>query len=344
MAGTDITIGGRFGRLTIVDLAGTDKHRKRTWLCKCDCGAQLVVAAGTLRSGHTKSCGCYRRERRPNLRHGYAIHAGSEERRVYNAWSQMRQRCDSPNNIGYKNYGQRGITYDPRWSVFDNFIADMGARPRGATLDRKDNDGPYCKGNCRWATKAEQDANKQRNRVIAFKGKKQPLFLWALDLGITFGMLSSRLKRGLSLKQALVPYEYDSHGREKIKGYDATRIRARSPGAYMAWKNMRKAAAKAGVLLDPAWERFQAFLADMGDPAPKRYLLRRDRSAAYSKKNCFWGTAVDRRRQRPDTRLLEFSGRSQTIQEWADELGLPYRILYERVHRGWTAERALTTD
>ena len=76
----------------------------------------------------------------------------------------MRQRCQDPNRPDYVYYGARGITVCERWQTFDNFLADMGERPEGMTLDRVDNDGPYEPGNCRWATLSQQQKN-QRRRV-----------------------------------------------------------------------------------------------------------------------------------------------------------------------------------
>lgn len=73
----------------------------------------------------------------------------------------MIRRCSDPNNIGYRYYGGRGIKVCERWLVFENFLADMGERPEGLTLDREDNDGHYEKGNCKWSTYSEQALNRR---------------------------------------------------------------------------------------------------------------------------------------------------------------------------------------
>jgi hypothetical protein len=89
-----------------------------------------------------------------NYKHGHGKH--DEQSPTYVSWYAMKRRCDNPNHDAYKFYGAVGITYDPRWNIFENFLADMGERPYGRTLDRIDGTLNYYKENCRWATKREQ--------------------------------------------------------------------------------------------------------------------------------------------------------------------------------------------
>lgn len=91
---------------------------------------------------------------------------------AYRAWSNMHTRCSNPNNIGYKNYGGRGIKVAERWHAFQNFIDDMGAPPAGHTLDRIDNDADYSPGNCRWAPRALQSRNTRRNVWVTLNGER----------------------------------------------------------------------------------------------------------------------------------------------------------------------------
>lgn len=83
---------------------------------------------------------------------------------TYYSWANMIQRCTNPKNHKYPNYGARGITVCERWLTFENFLADVGERPDGLTLDRKDNDGNYEPGNVRWATHKQQANNRRPRR------------------------------------------------------------------------------------------------------------------------------------------------------------------------------------
>jgi hypothetical protein len=166
--------GQKFGRLTVVSRGPTNGHIY--WVCTCECGGTATVASNRLRLGRTTSCGCAR-----------GTHHESKSGSVtpmYRVWMQMRERCNNPKSKSYKNYGGRGITVCPEWDSYPQFAADMGERPPGHSLDRKDNDGPYAPWNCRWATALEQMANTRAVRVICFDGRVQHLSAWAREFGV----------------------------------------------------------------------------------------------------------------------------------------------------------------
>ncbi len=116
----------------------------------------------------------------------------------------MKRRCNAKYWKQYKDYGGRGITYDSRWEKYQGFAKDMFVSwEHGKTLDRIDNNRNYCKENCRWATRKEQNINKRCNHILFFKGKKKTMPEWAEDIGIEFGTLRSRFYRGMSVEKIL---------------------------------------------------------------------------------------------------------------------------------------------
>ena len=188
----DLT-GQKFGRLTVRELFGRNKHHQIIWNCVCDCGNTKKVNGGPLRSGVIKSCGCYNREqsKKANTTHGQLKNRSMSS--IYNCWHGMIQRCTNPKCKTYKHYGGRGIKVCERWYKFENFYEDMGERPPGMTLDRKDNDGDYCKENCRWITQEEQRNNMRSNVWIEHNGERKTRTQWARSLNINVSTLRARL-------------------------------------------------------------------------------------------------------------------------------------------------------
>jgi hypothetical protein len=160
--------GERFGKLVVVSRAGSDSFGNATWLCRCDCGGKSIVSGNQLRrTGEkaTRSCGCAGLEKIANKNrarlktHGYTVNR--TPRPEYYSWASMRSRCLNPNAPNYHLYGGRGITICDRWGKFENFLSDMGPRPKGRSLDRKDNSGNYEPRNCKWSTPKEQSNNRR---------------------------------------------------------------------------------------------------------------------------------------------------------------------------------------
>ena len=147
--------GQKFGRLTVLELAG--RNNGAVWRVRCECGTEKTVLRCNLVSHSTVSCGCARREAK---RHGHSRGDGNSP--TYRSWAAMLNRVTNPKYAKWHRYGGRGITVCDRWRSFECFLEDMGQRPPRTSIDRVNNEGNYEPGNCRWATVAQQSANKTR--------------------------------------------------------------------------------------------------------------------------------------------------------------------------------------
>lgn len=123
------------------------------------------------------------------------IKHGKRRSLVYGVWNQIVQRCTNPANAAWANYGGRGIGVCDRWLSFANFFADMGEPGPGMSIERIDNSLGYFKENCRWASRVEQSNNKRNNRLVSWNGKTQSIRRWAVELGIGYLTLYSRIVR-----------------------------------------------------------------------------------------------------------------------------------------------------
>lgn len=175
------------------------KDGGRLWLCRCDCGNDHTTRAKSLVQGATRSCGCLRREDVSRRKKTHGMTDSPE----FTVWSSMLRRCRTPSTPGYDLYGGRGIAVCERWLQFENFIADMGLRPKGMTLDRIDSNGDYEPSNCRWATMKEQQNNRRNNVCLTFEGRTLTVSQWADVLSLPSSALRARVSRGWSAEKTL---------------------------------------------------------------------------------------------------------------------------------------------
>ena len=145
--------------------------------------------------------------------HGHR--SGDSESPTYRVWHSMleRVRGQSGTAAHKRNYHGRGISVCARWLRFENFLADMGVRPPGTSLDRINNDGPYSAENCRWATAKEQARNRRTNRLLTHKGRTLTVAEWSEITCINGTTIRYRLRKGWSVERAIEEPVHVEHRR-----------------------------------------------------------------------------------------------------------------------------------
>ena len=194
-----ITIGNKYGRLTVVSSAGKTKDGRQQFFCVCECGKELVVLGKSLKSGNTKSCGCYRHEAGivANTTHGMS------KTHIYRIWASMKDRCFRPKNTNFQRYGGRGITVCQEWLSFENFWdwAKNNGYKEGLSIDRINANGNYEPSNCRWITMCEQASNKRSNVFFTFNGETHTMKQWSEITGINYYTMQNRYKAGKTIDE-----------------------------------------------------------------------------------------------------------------------------------------------
>src|SRR4026208_765775 len=198
---TDMT-GQVIGRLTVIErLPRVTRRGGVRWRCRCACGKEIRASGPALRSHHTRSCGCLKRDQIGERRRTHGMCTTPADKNGF----AMKARCNDPRDDAYRWYGGRGITVCAAWAEsFEAFLRDIGPRPsRRHTLDRIDNARGYEPGNVRWATRLQQMRNTRANRWLECNGGRLTIQDWARRIGASHATIHTRLQRGWPLDKAL---------------------------------------------------------------------------------------------------------------------------------------------
>ena len=257
-----------------------------------------------------------------------------EEDLLRKRWRAIIDRCQKTTCNNYKNYGGRGITVCDRWLVFDNFKADMGYIPKGMSIGRKDNDGPYSPDNCRWETQREQVRNKRNTLLIEIDGEAKMPIEWSEETGISESTIKSRFysgKKGSTIiSEERLPFPL---GATTKHGFLATGVK--TPKEYARWFSMKNRCysvnskgyisnGSRGIKVCDRWkDSFVTFLEDMGYmPEGKTFLCRSDDNKDYSPENCFWGTKADVACNREKATYITHNSERLSLSEWSRRMGI----------------------
>ena len=297
--------GSNFDRWTVLSFAGKRQNGNEYWNCKCSCGTERQVSVSGLKSGRSRSCGCYSAEVAGLhvVRHGCT--RNRKKSPEYVTWQSILNRCRNEKNSRYKDYGGRGIIICDRWAEsFQIFLDDMGTKPTpNHSIDRVDNNGNYCPENCRWSTKKEQSRNTRSNRILTCNGRSQCIAAWACELGVNHEVIRTRLKLGWSTEDALFT---DVAARDTAFSYNG-RVQS-----VTDWAN------ELGISYSTLNSRLKSGW------SPKK--------------------SVETPVKRNVPKLISFNGKTQTILEWANEVGIAKSCLKFRLKAGWSLEKALAIE
>ena len=192
----------KFDKLTAIEVFSRGANKSAIWLCKCDCGNEVLIQSSALQQDRPHSCNSCKSkkmwEQRPS-------HRGTKTR-LYSIYHNMKKRCENKKASNYHNYGGRGISVCNEWKSFEPFCewAQANGYQEDLTLDRIDNSKGYSPDNCRWITYKEQAYNTRQNHFITLNGETLTLTEWAEKLGINSSTICQRFKLGWSVEKALL--------------------------------------------------------------------------------------------------------------------------------------------
>jgi len=197
-------VGKKFGKLLVVKRAD-NRNNSVFWLCKCDCGNEVVVRGDSLKQGKTQSCSCLQKEKVKKVCKKNFIKHGLSKSRLSNIWFNIKQRCNNPKSKNYQYYGAKNIQICCEWLEFKNFYnwAINNGYADNLSIDRIDVNGNYEPLNCRWTDYKIQENNRSNNVVVEYDNEAHTIAEWSRIVGIKYTTLLNRIKKGWNVEKAL---------------------------------------------------------------------------------------------------------------------------------------------
>lgn len=332
------TIGKRYGEVCVVEDLGLSINSKgkrgRFVKLLCDCGAERVARKEQVLAGKIVIC---------------AKHHGLSRSKTSNIWRGMITRCTNPDDRNYAAYGGRGIGVSDDWSLFANFLRDMGPCPEGKSLDRIDNNQGYSKENCRWATTKEQARNKRGNIFLEYEGKRLCISDWAVIKKLKTNTIQRRIKAGWSTDRILQANESNTFGKLLFTEKD------KRLNLWYRWRMMIKRCTDQnhesyhryggrGIKVCAQWaESFECFLHDVGFPETGESLDRIDNNGNYEPANVRWVDSKKQSQNKSTNAFLKIGKKTKTISEWSRITGVGHSLIRKRLNAGWSPEKAIGT-
>lgn len=358
--------GEKFGRLVAKHPSGNTRDHGPLWYCECRCGNFTTVLGASLRSGATRSCGCLFKETRRTTGLANRTH-GKTDTTEYNLWQSMRARCKNPKVQSYKYYGGRGIKVCAGWDAaigFVHFFKTLGTRPSPAhSLDRMEVDGHYSCGECaecvangwplnvRWATRPEQAANKRTSRLHTWQGKRMTLGQIAVDARMKYDVLKYRvnvLKMPIwkAVSQLVVPpvrifATINGETKQVSEWIRILKVKATPAAVYIrirGGESPEQALVHCYDVKGPFFVTFKGKLALVKQHARENGV---DYGAALRRYHAGQVPEEIFAKSKFATLMLTYKKRTQSLRDWAKEVGGQFASMWWRFKQGWSPQEIL---
>lgn len=344
-----VKIGDRYiSDIGEIEYIGKDTSNIKRGIWKCFCGNEFPAYYTNIRSGYTRSCGCWSKQIiEDNIKDPNLIY-------LNNLWGNIKQKCFNNKRKEYKNYGGRGISMYSEWKdnskkFIEDILKEIDHRPTEKhSLDRKNNDGNYEPGNIRWATPTEQNCNTRNNILLEHNGIIKTATDIEKELNLTPGLICHRIKLGHSGNKLFEPTKntIPSEKNKKLPPYfklwTGIKQRCLNP-KNPAYNNY---GGRGITLFDPWINDYKAFeeyiLTNLKEkPTPKHSLDRKDNNKGYEPGNLRWATSKEQARNKRNNILIPINGIEIISTDLANKLKINNQTLNNRFKSGWNEKDLL---